>query len=171
MINMATPSFIRTPLVSGFAMSAIEKFFEFETDAFTHRRRRKYRTAPTNIKATWLLTQAKFDEFDFWYEDELVVGSAVFDFEVNGVVRDTVFVGDVSVDVEPGMLYRVSASMLYGVSSYSLNLADPGDDPNCLLLRFTRDAYVAPAGDGIVLMFDNKRYTAPSAGGCSLPKR
>jgi hypothetical protein len=168
---MSTPAFINSPLADGFSASEIDKFFEFETDAFTHRRRRKYRTAPTQIKCSWLLTQAKFDEFDEWYEDELIVGSGSFDFELHGVVRETVFVGDVSVDVEPGMRYRVSASMLHGISSASLNLAEIDDDPDCLLLRFSREGYTAPAHDSVEFAFDSKRYTAPSAGGCTLPKR
>lgn len=168
---MSTPVFINSPLVDGFSAREIDKFFEFETDAFTHRRRRKYRTAPTQIKCTWLLTQEKFDEFDIWFEDELIVGSKAFDFELNSVVRETIFVGDVSVDVEPGMLYRVSASMLHGISSASLNLAEIDDDPDCLLLRFSRDGYTAPAPDSIEFAFDSKRYTAPNAGGCPLPKR
>lgn len=166
---MTVPSFLLTPLVSGFNEAATDLFGTFETEAHTTIRTRRYRSAPPILSLSYNLSQAQFDVFDAWIENVLAASSVSFVFDWEGESRESTFEGDaIEVEVVPGMRYLVSFQLRFGgVRDLS------GPDPYCIFLKFSKDRYVGPdvnAGE-LLLQLGTQAYEAPPSSGCPLPTR
>lgn len=112
---MSTPAFLSTPLAAGFAIDPVDIEATFETDAATTRRRPRYTSVPDVITCAWLLTQAQYDAFDEWYEDELAAGARAFSWALLGSTKTTMFLEPPRADIDERLLWRVSAKLMRGV--------------------------------------------------------
>lgn len=81
--------------------------------------RPRYRSTPEHATVVWVYDQTQFDVFDAWFENDLLVGSQVFDVQLHqrgGVLAAlwyaARFVDEYQVQELEGLRYQVTATLL-----------------------------------------------------------
>ena len=113
------PPSLPPTLAQGHGFTPLANGRQRKRDAGEMRVRPRYRSTPEHATVVWVYDQTQFDVFDAWFENDLLVGSQVFDVQLHqrgGVLAAlwyaARFVDEYQVQELEGLRYQVTATLL-----------------------------------------------------------